>query len=393
MKKISKWIKVTLLGTAVVVILGSLAVYGLVNKRPTPPSVAADSRPYQWNKVELGEQVRSSDGSKYHLLTRTGENRNWIIFFSGGGVSWDAQSAAHPIKIMNFLTGKDAGNYFANIPFYLLNLLGGMTDTEHADNPFKEWNVVYIPYSTGDFHIGSRKAEYTKEDGSPFTMNYNGRSNVESSLEWIYAHVDNPEKLLIAGESAGGFGSSFWAGAIAEHYKEAQIYQYSDSSFLYSDKWPDIIDKEWQADFAENFGYPAQADLIGAAFQGNRRKLPENAVLLQSYSLYDEVLISFQNRINGEDGPLDLQMINTWSQQMRESVRQLDSSLPNYYYYLTDDGRNPQTGTTSHTFATRDVFYTTKQDGIRLVDWLDDIVNKQSMYSVGHEFIEQTGEE
>lgn len=110
---------------------------------------------------------------------------------------------------MNFIKGGDTGNYFQNIPFYMLTLLRGMMDTDNPANPFHGWNVVYLPYSTGDFHIGNRTVEYKKDDGSPFTMRYNGSNNVRSSLDWIYANVDKPGKLLIAGESAGGFGSAF----------------------------------------------------------------------------------------------------------------------------------------------------------------------------------------
>ncbi|GGD77055.1 pectinacetylesterase family protein [Paenibacillus nasutitermitis] len=387
LKKMIKRSAIGLLGAAVV---GSIAVYAVAAKKK-PPILppAAEAKPYKWNRVELDGNVLSSDGSEYHLLTKKGENRNWIFFFSGGGASWDETSASYPIKVMNVIKGQDAGNYFANIPFYLLTILGGIMAPNNPDNPFREWNVVYIPYSTGDFHIGQRTTEYKKQDGSSFIMHYNGRSNVQSSLEWIYAHVDKPEKLLIAGESAGGFGSAFWAGEIASHYKEAEIYQYSDSSYLYSEKWPDIVDKEWQSDFERTFGYQAEADLIGSAFKGNQRQLPENAVLLQSYSLYDEVLIHFQRKINDFEGPADPQIIADWSHQMRESTKKLAASLPNYYYFLTDYGLNAKTGTTSHTFATRDDFYKAEEDGVKLMNWLDDIINKQKRYSIGKKFLSE----
>ncbi|WP_251038558.1 pectinacetylesterase family protein [Paenibacillus albidus] len=388
MGKKGKWLVISMIGLAGVVVAGGLLVYLRVTAKPTEIARQAETRQYIWNKVDLGTQVMSGDGSEYHLLTQKGQSRNWMIFFSGGGASWDAASAAQPIKVMNVLRGRDAGNYFANIPVYLLALLNGITVTDHPENPFKDWNVVYIPYSTGDFHTGNRSASYLKEDGSPFIMHYKGRSNVQHSLEWIYANVDQPEKLLIAGESAGGFGSAFWAGEIAGHYEDAEIYQYSDSSFLYSGKWPDIVDQEWNADFEQTFGYPAAADLIGAAFEGNRRKLPANVVLLQSYSLYDEVLISFQNKINDYKGLLDRQRIEAWSRQLRDSVFKL-STLPNYYYYLTDSGLNGKTGMTGHTFATRQVFYQTEQDGVRLVTWLDDVINQRKRYSVGSRYLDE----
>ncbi|MFC4303162.1 pectin acetylesterase-family hydrolase [Cohnella boryungensis] len=392
MGEIGKSLKVSAAALAGIVILGLVVVYSLDLKRPPRIEEASETNSYRWYREDLGEQARSSDGSDFHLLIKKGDSNNWIVFFSGGGASWDESSAAQPIKIMNFLTGKPTGNYFANIPIYLKAILQGMTDNHKADNPFKDWNIVYIPYSTGDLHIGNRVAEYVKDDGSRFIMRYNGRNNVRQSLEWIYANVDSPDKLLIAGESAGGFGSAFWAGEIANRYPHAQIYQYSDSAFLYSEKWPNIVNKEWQAEFESTFGYPVKEDLIGAAFEGNGSRMPSRTVFLQSYSLYDEVLITFQNAINDSDSPIDAQAVRDWSRQLRESVAFLADTMPNYHYFLTDYGMDIEKGTTGHTFATRDTFYKAEQDGIKLLTWLDDIINRGQSYSVGERFVEELRE-
>ncbi|WP_238654791.1 pectinacetylesterase family protein [Paenibacillus piscarius] len=388
MSKMRKIMLYTGVGIVSLVGLATLAVYAFVIQRPaTTTHVIAEVKPYQWNKVRLGGNTLSSDGSEYFIWTKNGESNNWIIFFSGGGVSWDAKSAAHPIKLMNLLKGTDTGNYFPDIPFYMLTLLGGITDTGNPDNPFHGWNVAYLPYSTGDFHVGNRTVEYAREDGSRFTMRYNGRNNVQSSLDWIYANVEKPGKLLIAGESAGGFGSAFWAPTIAAHYKDAEIYQYSDSSYLRSDKWPGVVEQEWDAAFAQKFGYAPEADLIGSAFRANGRLMPAGTVLLQSYSVYDEILIHFQNNINDYTGPRDQKVIHAWSEEMRQSIASLSDAIPNYYYYLTDYGLDAAKGTTGHTFATRGTFYQAEQDGVKLVKWLGDAVNQHRPYSVGSSFL------
>lgn len=388
MRKMRNIIIFTGIGLLSLILIALVAVNAWVIQRPvTTTPVIAEVKPYEWNKVKLGGNALSSDGSEYFIWNKTGETNNWIIFFSGGGVSWDAQSAAHPIKLMNFIKGGDTGNYFPDIPFYMLTLLGGMMDTDNPANPFHGWNVVYLPYSTGDFHIGNRTVEYKKEDGSPFTMRYNGRNNVQSSLDWIYANAAKPDKLLIAGESAGGFGSAFWAPEIAAHYKDSEIFQYSDSSFLKSDKWPTVMNQEWHADFVNNFGYAPEADIIGAAFKANGHLMPAGMVLLQSYSVYDEILIHFQNNINDYTGPRDQRIIKEWSEEMRQSVAALAAAVPDYYYYLTDYGLKAAKGTTPHTFATRGDFYQAEQDGVKLLKWLGDAVNDRNPYSVGNKFL------
>ncbi|MFD2876541.1 hypothetical protein ACFTAO_12150 [Paenibacillus rhizoplanae] len=71
---------------------------------------------------------------------------------------------------------------------------------------------------------------------------------------------------------------------------------------------------------------------------------------LQAYSVYDEILIHFQNKINDHNGPRDQKLIKEWSEEMRQSVAALAATVPNYYYYLTDYGLNAENGTTPHTF-------------------------------------------
>ncbi|KWX86366.1 hypothetical protein AMQ83_19370, partial [Paenibacillus riograndensis] len=148
-RKTGKWLKISLVALLAIILAGAGVVYAFVIKRPTQVAEYADTKPHKWNRVELGGNVRSSDGSEYYLLTKKGSSRNWIIFFSGGGVSWDAPSAASPMKITNMLTGKDAVNYIANLRFYMLTLRAGIM-AYLPENPFLACTVDYITYSNGD---------------------------------------------------------------------------------------------------------------------------------------------------------------------------------------------------------------------------------------------------
>ncbi|RXZ79738.1 hypothetical protein EBB07_22060 [Paenibacillaceae bacterium] len=174
------------------------------------------------------------------------------------------------------------------------------------DNPFSDWNVVFIPYASGDFHIGNTSTDYPRAGGArPRHVKHNGRNNVQEALQWIYRNFDTPDKLLITGSSAGGFGSAFWASEIANHYEQAEIYHLSDSSFLASDNWPAIVNQNWQADFRQQFSYPMEADMIASAFRANGTNMPARAVLMHACTTHDKVLASFQNRLNGQGDEID----------------------------------------------------------------------------------------
>jgi len=378
----------------IVLILGVITayVYFFVVKKPVEPDKWAAAESYAWNKIRFDRDARavSADGSEYYLFANKGaaSENNLIVYFSGGGVAWDAATAARPISLANVMKSGEIKYYFPNIPFYKVSTLGGLLKNDNPDNPFKDWNIVYIPYSTGDLHIGNTSKEYTDAKGKPFTMHYNGQANARAALEWIANHFAAPEKILVAGESAGGFGAAFWAPDIAKRYPDARIYQYSDGSYLNADRWPEIIDNEWKADFAATFGYEVGGDLISSLFAANRKLLPDNAVLLQSNTLYDELLFDFEKDLNADDSD-DGEYMHRWSARMLQSAGELSDALPGYYYYITDYGLNKKTGRTPHTLSPLNHFYKAEQDGTKLMKWLDDAVNKDEFYSVGRQFVEQ----
>lgn len=370
-----------------------LAIIIFVIKRPSRVERFDQSPLYKWSRINLSGQAMSGDGSDYYLLTRRGRSNNLVVYFSGGGISWNRHTATKPFGLRTLLQNRELGYYFANIPFYKPDLLRGMLENQRKDNPFYDWNIVYIPYATGDFHIGDNEVKYRGRGKLPFTAHYSGRANTLRGLDWMFEHLPKPDKLFIAGASAGGFGSAFWAPHIANHYPQAKVYHYADGAYLHSQQWPDIIEKVWKAEFSRRFGYGIEPDLIGAAFRANAKLLPPNTVMLQSNTVYDKVLPSYEAVLNGRTKGLvsdDLEITNDWSLGMLSSARQLQKELPDYHFFITDYGvgnRKKRRGT-PHTLSPYKVFYTAQESGVKLSRWLDDIVNKDKKYSVGKEFVE-----
>jgi len=359
-----------------------------VFKRPTQKNSFSETQPGKWNKVKLSKKTMATDGSKFFLLTRKGNNRNLMVYFCGGGACWDAETANIPLSLRSYLKHGQFGYYFARVPFYIMSMHRGIFD-QRADNPFSEWNVVFIPYVSADFHTGNAAADYKDQKRTKVKhIRHNGRNNVEEALQWVYDNFDTPDKLLITGSSAGGFGSAFYASEIANHYSNAEIYHLSDSSFLASEQWPGIVNGQWNADFTRQFAFPMEADMIGAAFRHNAKAMPDHAVIMHACTINDKVLASFQNRLNGKGDDIDPQSLEAWSQQFRASTRQLDEKLSNFYYFLTDHGYDKETHTTPHTLLPMQAFYEAEEEGQKLVAWLDSIIHKQERSSRGSRFLQ-----
>lgn len=219
---------------ALVLLAGCLPVFPRVE--PTTTDLA--SFPVgEWVAVPLGAPTISSDGSAYELDIKRGSSDNLIIYFAGGGAAWNAESAFHPLTLASIRraekSGGRAGFYSANISRLAPLLMAGVLDAKRQDNPFDDWTIVYLPYTTGDFFMGDNTVEY-ELDGATMTMRYNGYANTVTALDWITTVIPKADKLLVAGQSAGGFAAAAWFDRVAARYPDAELYQYSDSSFLVS---------------------------------------------------------------------------------------------------------------------------------------------------------------
>jgi Pectinacetylesterase len=67
------------------------------------------------------------------------------------------------------------------------------------DSPFREWNLAYIPYCSGDVHTGSAMSGYL---GQPQI----GHLNYKKDLAELVARFRDVDQVVLAGVSAGGFG-------------------------------------------------------------------------------------------------------------------------------------------------------------------------------------------
>ncbi len=85
----------------------------------------------------------------------------------------------------------------------------GILELERADNPFRDYSVVYIPSCTGDVHTGTRAVKY-----GPHRVHQKGFFNARAALTRAYREFPSPATVFVAGCSAGSVGSAFHADSI-----------------------------------------------------------------------------------------------------------------------------------------------------------------------------------
>jgi hypothetical protein len=83
-----------------------------------------------------------------------------------------------------------------------LTAAGGLFDRTCEENPLRDWSFVYV--------LHRRSAHGSKPDGhvpGVTPQNFVGYLNLEKFVPRIAATFERPSDVLLAGASAGGFGS------------------------------------------------------------------------------------------------------------------------------------------------------------------------------------------
>lgn len=146
----------------------------------------------------------------FHFYYRKGKKKDkTLIYFNGGGACWNGSTCLTSLMVGDRPTYNPAIEV-ENNP----SQVGGILDLSHSDNPFREWSIIFIPYCTGDVHIGSKDTLYSDplglvNEGNPVIVQHRGFDNFMAVREWIKINIDrkDAEKILVAGSSAGSYGA------------------------------------------------------------------------------------------------------------------------------------------------------------------------------------------
>lgn len=87
----------------------------------------------------------------------------------------------------------------------LANGTPGIFNRSDPANPVADWNMVYVPYCTGDVHAGNQPNGVVP--GVSGTQAFVGYANVGAYLARVIPTFPGLDQVLLAGQSAGGFGA------------------------------------------------------------------------------------------------------------------------------------------------------------------------------------------
>lgn len=313
-----------------------------------------------WNTVETSGVC--STGTPYQFYVRpSAENRDLLIFFNGGGACWFGQAC-------DLNSEPNVHSPFAQMDANNPAMGDGIFNYDNSENPLANYTAVFVPYCNGDVHIGAGEKVYTYQNAEgeevSVTTFHNGYENSQTVLQWVYDNFSAPSSIVVSGSSAGAIGSSFYAGFVAEHYAETPVILLADAAGGYGTPSLPVVHEAWGTDsilpdWQEYEGETNQTitfeDFYIASAAHNK-----NLTIAQYNAAEDEVQKNFTYLIGDPPGSFSL------PQRILNNYQKIESAVDHFYTYTA--------GGNTHTILRSDYFYDYQVEGVRFVDWVQQLI-------------------
>jgi len=155
----------------------------------------------EWIKIEPPGVVCGNNTPYKFFVNFSATSDKLAVVFEPGGACWDYDSC----------TGKNGIRGAANVDglkdthwdkaSFISPFLSRFDDT----SPTRDWNLIYVPYCTGDVHTGNRVVTYQGEPNVEF--HHDGHDAVQEVVKWADGNFTHVPKMLVTGCSAGGVGA------------------------------------------------------------------------------------------------------------------------------------------------------------------------------------------
>jgi hypothetical protein len=309
--------------------------------------------PEEWEEIVAPADCMCSDGSEFSFFVRKANPAKVMFYFEGGGACFSVETCdpADP----SYTTTLRAPGALANG--------AGVFDFDNADNPFADYSVVYVPYCTGDLHLGTAAHDYgPNASGTNIVVHHNGFINGSAALAKLVELFPDASEVVVTGISAGSAPTPLYAGLLSDELPNARITVIADGSGAYPDleivnsigttlwgtqgstpDWPEIADGATSS--LPGLFVVAGAHAPGITFARHDYAFDETQVLYGALAGFDSAHL------------VDLIDLNE---------TQIEEGGVVLFSYISPGD--------SHTVLSKPQFYTETLNGISLRDWVAALV-------------------
>ena len=329
---------------------------------PDGPLAEAAANLGAWTWIDVEGSV-CRDGSPTGIGVRLQEDADdLMIYLEGGGACFNAQTC-NPAANPNRFSEADFGDRIDRVGE------AGILSSTNGDNPVADWNMVYVPYCTGDVHAGSFPNNSLLAGEGVGTQQFVGHDNVERALALLADGLDAPDRVLLSGSSAGGLGALFNFDATARTFAGADLTLLDDSGPLFFED--NVLSPQLAAQVVglynasvtvPNAGTVFGPDGLPGLYELYAGRYPDANFGLASY-LGDDTFQFFYGF--GQIDPATGQQDPITDDEYAAALRSVRQQVPEWatYFVPGDD----------HTFLLRSEYYGTSA-GVSVAAWLDALI-------------------
>ncbi|MEC7987517.1 MAG: pectin acetylesterase-family hydrolase [Myxococcota bacterium] len=150
------------------------------------PVAVIEEEDYKSYSFDVEDGPKCLRGDPFQMSSRIGDSNSLLIYLQGGGACWSDNCLAYSVA-----------------PSGLREF--GVLNTEHAQNPFADWNVGYVPYCDGSIFGGD--CDIDDDEDGVIDRYHRGFANLSVALETLHHEFPDPDRIVLVGISGGGYGA------------------------------------------------------------------------------------------------------------------------------------------------------------------------------------------
>jgi len=327
----------------------------------------------QWTYHQI-DGATCRDGSPAGFYTRFSDtSKNLLIYLEQGGACTNVATCTfNPKSVDESITGRTMTEVTSPgvQPVRQEPQTTGIFDYTNAENPYKDWSAVWIPYCTGDAFGGSNPNGSIQ--GVTGGTNFVGYMNMQKFVGHIVPTFPDAARVVLTGTSAGSFGAGLNFNQVQDAFGDIPVTLIMDSGIPFADQFMSAdLQKQWRTTW--NFAPLIPPDCAecqhedGGGFLNlvfySAKKFPN--VKLGVISAQEDDVMKFFFAINGTgiypQGLADL----------RQEAAPYRSQFASYFIPGI-----------KHMYSQFDDFYQPLADNVTLVSWVDDVL-AGNMHDVG----------
>jgi Pectinacetylesterase len=309
----------------------------------------------RWERIVPGGDCECSDGSEFSFWVREANPDKVLVYLQEGGACFSVETCASGSDLYNTTVGEGPTGE------------GGIFDLANARNPFADYSVVYVPYCTGDVHLGNTTTEYAPG----LIVHHDGYVNGSAALDHVAATAPGATDVVVVGESAGAIAAPLYAGLVSDRLPGARIRVLADGSGSYPD-----VPRANEILAAWGFGstIPAWPENAGPAteqwsfpglFIQSGRHDPDIVFARHDYASDEQ-----QQRMSAIAGIPTTDLLS----RIDANETEIEAAGVNLLSYVAPGGE--------HTALTDGTFYTEEVDGQPLVEWVARLIEGEPVEDV-----------